>query len=111
MSAHNPSLRELEAESIEIIRETGAAFRKPVVLYSIGKDFSISLHLAGKAFAPGAMPIPVMHIDTSSKFNEMISLKDKMVKKVGFALIVQTNHEGIANGVAPFSMGAFEYTR
>jgi sulfate adenylyltransferase subunit 2 len=104
-------LRCLESESIEIFREAASAFRKPVMLYSIGKDSSVLLHLARKAFAPGPIPFPLMHIDTTWKFKEMISFRDQLAKEVGFELLVQTNFEGVRNGVTPFSMGASEYTR
>jgi hypothetical protein len=89
----------LENESIEIFRETAAAFRKPVMLYSIGKDSSVLLHLARKAFAPGPIPFPLMHIDTTWKFKEMISFRDETATEVGFELLVQTNQQGIADGV------------
>jgi sulfate adenylyltransferase subunit 2 len=104
-------LKALENESIEIFRETAAAFRKPVMLYSIGKDSSVLLHLASKAFAPGPIPFPLMHIDTTWKFKEMISFRDETAKEVGFDLLVQTNQHGIADGITPFSVGASEYTR
>jgi sulfate adenylyltransferase subunit 2 len=101
----------LENESIEIFREAAAAFHKPVMLYSIGKDSSVLLHLARKAFAPGPIPFPLMHIDTTWKFREMISFRDETAREIGFELLVQTNLEGVRNGVTPFSMGASEYTR
>jgi sulfate adenylyltransferase subunit 2 len=101
----------LENESIEIFRETAAAFRKPVMLYSIGKDSSVLLHLARKAFAPAPIPFPLMHIDTTWKFQEMISFRDETAQEIGFELLVQTNHEGIKDGITPFSTGASEYTR
>ena len=104
-------LSALEDESIEIFRETAAAFRKPVMLYSIGKDSSVLLHLARKAFAPGPIPFPLMHIDTTWKFKEMITFRDETAEELGFELLVQTNHEGIKDGITPFSMGASEYTR
>ena len=104
-------LRALENESIEIFREAAAAFRKPVMLYSIGKDSSVLLHLARKAFAPGSIPFPLMHIDTTWKFKEMISFRDQLAKEIGFELLVQTNFDGVRDGVTPFSMGASEYTR
>ena len=101
----SPSVLEaLENESIEIFRETAAAFRRPVMLYSIGKDSSVLLHLARKAFAPGPIPFPLMHIDTTWKFKEMISFRDETAKEHGFELLVQTNHDGIKDGVTPFSM-------
>ena len=109
---NSPSvLGALENESIEIFRETAAAFRKPVMLYSIGKDSSVLLHLARKAFAPGPIPFPLMHIDTTWKFKEMISFRDETAGEVGFELLVQTNQQGVNDGVTPFSMGASEYTR
>jgi sulfate adenylyltransferase subunit 2 len=104
-------LKALENESIEIFREAAAAFRKPVMLYSIGKDSSVLLHLARKAFAPGSIPFPLMHIDTTWKFKEMISFRDRLAKEIGFELLVQTNFDGVRDGVTPFSMGASEYTR
>jgi len=108
----SPSVLEaLENESIEILRETAAAFRKPVMLYSIGKDSSVLLHLALKAFAPGPIPFPLMHIDTTWKFREMISFRDETAKEHGFELLVRTNQQGLADGITPFSMGASEYTR
>jgi sulfate adenylyltransferase subunit 2 len=111
VNSANSVLQELEDESIEIFRETAAAFRKPVMLYSIGKDSSVLLHLARKAFAPGKIPFPLMHIDTTWKFKEMISFRDETAKEIGFELFIQTNHEGIKDGVTPFSLGASEYTR
>jgi sulfate adenylyltransferase subunit 2 len=111
MNSSPAVLRALENESIEIFREAAAAFRKPVMLYSIGKDSSVLLHLARKAFAPGPIPFPLMHIDTTWKFKEMISFRDQLAKEIGFELLVQTNHDGVRDGVTPFSMGASEYTR
>ena len=111
MNSSRALLRALENESIEIFREAAAAFRKPVMLYSIGKDSSVLLHLARKAFAPGPIPFPLMHIDTTWKFKEMISFRDQLAKDVGFELLIQTNLEGVRDGVTPFSMGASEYTR
>ena len=104
-------LNSLENESIEILRESAAAFRRPVMLYSIGKDSSVLLHLARKAFFPGPIPFPLMHIDTTWKFRDMISFRDETAKEVGFELLVQTNFKGVEDGVTPFSMGASEYTR
>ena len=111
MSQSKEVLDALENESIEIFREAAAAFHKPVMLYSIGKDSSVLLHLARKAFAPGPIPFPLMHIDTTWKFREMISFRDETAREIGFELLVQTNLEGVRNGVTPFSMGASEYTR
>ena len=101
----------LENESIEMFRETAASFRKPVMLYSIGKDSSVLHHLARKAFAPGRIPFPLMHIDTTWKFKEMISFLDQTSQEVGFEVIVQSSQEGIKGGVTPISMGASEYNR
>ena len=104
-------LRALENESIEILRETAAAFKNPVLLYSIGKDSSVLLHLARKAFFPAQIPFPMLHIDTKWKFREMISFRDEMAAKYGARLLVHTNEDGIRDGVNPFTTGASEYTR
>ena len=104
-------LDELEAEAIHIYRETAAAFRNPVLLYSIGKDSSVLLHLALKAFAPASLPFPVMHIDTTWKFHEMIEFRDQRVRELGVDLRVAQNTEAIAEGVSPSSHGTHEYTR
>ncbi len=101
----------LEAEAIHIFRETAAAFQNPVLLYSIGKDSSVLLHLAVKAFAPAPIPMPVMHIDTTWKFKEMIEFRDRRAKELGLDLRIATNHEAIADGVTPFTHGTHEYTR
>ena len=101
----------LEAEAIHILREVAGAFRQPVLLYSIGKDSSILLHLAGKAFAPGCIPFPVLHIDTGWKFREMIAFRDTTASGLGLDLRVHTNEQGHAAGVTPFTHGAQEYTR
>jgi sulfate adenylyltransferase subunit 2 len=104
-------LRALENESIEILRETAAAFKNPVLLYSIGKDSSVLLHLARKAFYPANIPFPMLHIDTKWKFREMISFRDEMASKYGAKLLVHTNEDGIRDGVNPFTTGTSEYTR
>ena len=104
-------LDELEAEAIHIYRETAAAFRNPVLLYSIGKDSSVLLHLALKAFAPAAIPFPVMHIDTTWKFREMIEFRDARVRELGLDLRIAQNADAIAEGVSPFTHGTHEYTR
>ena len=104
-------LDELEAESIEIIRETSGAFKKPVLLYSIGKDSSVLLHLCKKAFAPSRIPFPLLHIDTTWKFHEMISFRDEVVRKDNLDLIIYINKDGIEEGVNPFTSGISEYTR
>ncbi|CAB4931767.1 MAG: sulfate adenylyltransferase subunit CysD [Actinobacteria bacterium] len=104
-------LDELEAEAIHIYRETAAAFRDPVLLYSIGKDSSVLLHLALKAFAPAGLPFPVMHVDTTWKFKEMIAFRDKRVADLGLDMRISTNEEARDEGVSPFSHGTHEYTR
>ncbi|QBC43566.1 sulfate adenylyltransferase subunit CysD [Iodobacter fluviatilis] len=103
-------LKQLEAESIHIIREVAAEFDNPVMLYSIGKDSAVMLHLALKAFAPGKMPFPLMHVDTTWKFGEMIKFRDKMAAKCGFDLIVHINEEGVKAGINPFSSGSAKHT-
>lgn len=104
-------LDELEAEAIHIYRETAAAFRNPVLLYSIGKDSSVLLHLALKAFAPAPLPFPVMHIDTTWKFREMIEFRDLRVQQLGLDLRISTNEAAVIEGVTPFTHGTHEYTR
>lgn len=104
-------LKALENESIEILRETAAGFAKPVMLYSIGKDSSVLLHLARKAFYPAPIPFPLLHIDTTWKFKEMISFRDEIAAKCGLDLIVHTNQDGVKEGVTPFTRGISEYTR
>jgi sulfate adenylyltransferase subunit 2 len=101
----------LEAEAIHVFRETAAAFRRPVLLYSIGKDSSVLLHLALKAFAPAPVPFPLMHIDTTWKFREMIEFRDRRARELGLDLRIATNHAAVADGVTPFTHGAHEYTR
>ncbi len=104
-------LEALESESIEIIRETAAAFKNPVLLYSIGKDSSVLLHLVRKAFFPAPIPFPMLHIDTTWKFKEMITFRGEMAEKYGAKLLVHTNLEGVTDGINPFNTGASEYTR
>ena len=111
MSVDQKILKHLESESIEILRETAAAFRNPVMMYSIGKDSSVLLHLAKKAFYPAPIPFPLLHIDTTWKFKEMISFRDEVVAKAGVKLLVHTNQEGVAAGASPFKTGISEYTR
>jgi sulfate adenylyltransferase subunit 2 len=101
---------ELESESIEIIREVVATAAKPVMLYSIGKDSSVMLRLAQKAFFPGPIPFPLMHIDTGWKFQEMIAFKNRMATEVGFELITYTNARGLAEGIGPVSHGSAYHT-
>ncbi len=103
-------LKRLEAESIHIIREVAAEFRNPVMLYSIGKDSSVMLRLALKAFYPGKLPFPLLHVDTTWKFREMIDFRDATVKAEGLDLLVHTNADGVAAGITPFSHGSSVYT-
>ena len=103
-------LKQLEAESIHIMREVVAEFDNPVMLYSVGKDSSVMLHLAKKAFAPGTPPFSLMHVDTTWKFKEMIQFRDYMAKKVGMNLIVHQNPEGVAMGIDPFVHGSSKHT-
>ncbi|TWH76765.1 sulfate adenylyltransferase subunit 2 [Azomonas agilis] len=103
-------LKQLEAESIHIIREVAAEFDNPVMLYSIGKDSAVMLHLARKAFFPGKLPFPVMHVDTRWKFQEMYSFRDKMVAEMGLDLITHVNPEGIAQDINPFTHGSAKHT-
>jgi sulfate adenylyltransferase subunit 2 len=103
-------LKQLEAESIHIIREVAAEFDNPVMLYSVGKDSAVMLHLAMKAFAPGKPPFPLMHVDTKWKFKEMIKFRDTHVKSLGLELIVHTNQDGVDQGVGPFTHGSAKHT-
>ena len=103
-------LKQLEAESIHIIREVVAEFENPVMLYSIGKDSSVMLHLARKAFYPAKLPFPLMHIDTTWKFKEMIEFRDRVAKEYGFELLVYTNQDGVKQGISPFKHGSALYT-
>ncbi|CAG1021110.1 sulfate adenylyltransferase subunit 2 [Methylococcales bacterium] len=103
-------LKELEAESIHIIREVAAEFERPVMLYSIGKDSAVMLHLTMKAFYPGKPPFPMMHVDTTWKFKEMIEFRDNMIKNLGLDLIVYVNQEGVELGIGPFSHGSKKHT-
>ena len=103
-------LKQLEAESIHIIREVAAEFDNPVMLYSVGKDSAVMLHLAMKAFYPGKPPFPLMHVDTGWKFKEMISFRDEMVAKLGLELLVHQNQDGIDQGVGPFTHGSAKHT-
>ncbi|WP_290910954.1 sulfate adenylyltransferase subunit CysD [Halomonas sp.] len=103
-------LQQLEAESIHILREVAAEFRNPVMLYSIGKDSAVMLHLARKAFYPGPPPFPLLHVDTTWKFREMIAFRDRMAEEAGMELLVHTNEEGRAAGINPFDHGSSGYT-
>lgn len=101
----------LENEAIEIIRETAAAFSNPVLLYSIGKDSTVILHLARKAFHPGKIPFALLHVDSTWNFKEMISFRDEVVEELGLNLIAHINQDGVDAGVTPFSNGISEYIR
>ena len=103
-------LEELEAESIQILRETAASFERPVLMYSIGKDSTVLLHLALKAFWPGKPPFPLLHIDTTWKFREMIAFRDETARRLGVDLRVHTNQEGLAQGVSPVTHGSKVHT-
>jgi sulfate adenylyltransferase subunit 2 len=103
-------LRQLEAESIQIIREVAAEIEKPVMLYSIGKDSSVLMRLAIKAFHPAKLPFPLMHIDTTWKFKDMIAFRDRFVAENGLDLIVHTNQAGLEQGINPFDHGSKKYT-
>lgn len=103
-------LKQLEAESIHIIREVAAEFDNPVMLYSIGKDSAVMLHLAMKAFYPAKLPFPLMHVDTGWKFKEMIAFRDQLTKRLGLELIVHQNKEGREAGINPFTHGSSKYT-
>src|SRR3982751_1647539 len=105
-----PHLRQLEAESIHIIREVAAEFEKPVMLYSIGKDSSVLVRLALKAFHPAPVPFPLMHVDTTWKFRDMITFRDKFTKENNLDLIVHTNEEGRRDTINPFDHGCEKYT-
>jgi sulfate adenylyltransferase subunit 2 len=104
-------LRRLEAEAIEIIRETVAEFKNPVMLYSIGKDSSAMLHLAQKAFAPGKPPFPLLHIDTTWKFREMIAFRDTTAARLGMELRVHVNEDGVKRGISPIASGSAIHTQ
>jgi sulfate adenylyltransferase subunit 2 len=103
-------LQRLESESISIMREVAAEFRKPAMLYSIGKDSSVLLHLAMKAFHPGKPPFPLLHVDTTWKFREMIAFRDQRVRELGLDLLVHVNSDGVTQGISPFSHGSALHT-
>ena len=104
-------LKRLEAESIEIMREVVSEFKKPVMLYSIGKDSSVMLHLAIKAFYPAKLPFPLLHVDTTWKFRDMIAFRDDIVRRLGVDLIVYVNEDGIARGINPIAAGSSLHTQ
>src|SRR5438874_13642628 len=103
-------LQRLEAESIHIMREVVAEADNPVMLYSIGKDSAVMLHLALKAFYPAKLPFPLLHVDTTWKFKEMIEFRDRYVKELGLKLIVHINEEGVKEGIGPISHGSKVHT-
>jgi sulfate adenylyltransferase subunit 2 len=105
-----PHLRRLEAEAIAILREVAAEFRKPVLLYSMGKDSSVLLHLARKAFHPAPLPLPLLHVDTTWKFREMIEFRDATARRLGVELIVHVNQDGLARGIGPIASGSALHT-
>src|ERR1700681_1063345 len=104
-------LKRLESESIEIIREVAAAFDNPVMLYSIGKDSGVMLHLAAKAFYPGKPPFPLLHVDTTWKFRDMIRHRDTVAERYGVKLLVYTNAEGLKRGINPIASGSSLHTQ
>ncbi|MDR7119302.1 sulfate adenylyltransferase subunit 2 [Rheinheimera soli] len=110
MTSRKTHLRELESESIQIFREVVAEFENPVMLYSVGKDSSVLLHLALKAFFPGKIPFPLLHVDTTWKFKEMISFRDKVAKELGFELLIHKNPDGLAMNISPFTHGSKKHT-
>jgi sulfate adenylyltransferase subunit 2 len=107
----SPHLRRLEAEAIYIMREVVAEFERPVMLYSVGKDSSVMLHVALKAFYPAKPPFPLLHVDTTWKFREMIAFRDQTAARVGMDLIVHINQEGLARGISPIGSGSVLYTQ
>ena len=111
LRARSSHLRQLEAESIHILREVVAEFERPVMLYSIGKDSSVLVRLAQKAFAPGPLPFPLLHIDTTWKFRAMIDFRDRFVREQGLDLRVHVNRRGLADGANPFTWGSNKYTQ
>ena len=107
----SPHLRRLESEAIHIMREVAAEFRRPVMLYSIGKDSSVMLHVALKAFAPAKPPFPLLHVDTTWKFREMIAFRDAAAKRAGMELIVHINQDGVRRGISPVASGSSVHTQ
>ncbi|MCF1183984.1 sulfate adenylyltransferase subunit CysD [Marichromatium gracile] len=108
--SYQTHLQRLEAESIHIMREVAAQFRNPVMLYSIGKDSSVMLHLALKAFYPSKPPFPLLHVDTTWKFREMVAFRDRRAAELGLDLLVHINQEGVAQGIGPFTHGSAVHT-
>lgn len=111
MTKLSRQLRELEAEAIFIIREAAAEFRRPVLLYSIGKDSTVLLHLAIKAFAPGRLPFPLLHVDTLWKFREMIAFRDETARRLGLEMIVHVNEDGVRRNISPLASGPTVHTQ
>ncbi|HYP58217.1 MAG TPA: sulfate adenylyltransferase subunit CysD [Beijerinckia sp.] len=107
----SPHLRRLEAEAIFIMREVVAEFERPVMLYSIGKDSSVMLHIAQKAFFPSKPPFPLLHVDTTWKFREMIAFRDETAERVGMELLVHINEDGVRRGISPFASGSSVHTQ
>jgi sulfate adenylyltransferase subunit 2 len=107
----SPHLRRLESESIFIMREVAAEFGRPVMLYSIGKDSSVMLHLAQKAFYPSKPPFPLLHVDTTWKFREMIAFRDEAAKRTGMELLVYVNKDGLQRGISPITWGSSMHTQ
>ena len=110
MNSNLTHLQQLEAESIHILREVAAEFENPVMLYSIGKDSAVMLHLARKAFYPARPPFPLLHVDTTWKFREMIEFRDRMAAECGMELLIHVNGEGVRRGISPFTHGSALYT-
>jgi len=110
MDYKSTHLKQLEAESIYIIREVAAEFERPVMLYSVGKDSAVMLHLTMKAFYPGKPPFPLLHVDTTWKFKEMIAFRDELITKLGLELLVHINEEGVQQGIGPFTHGSKKHT-
>ena len=108
---HNIRLRRLEAEAMQIVRETVAEFKNPAMLYSIGKDSSAMLHVAQKAFAPSQPPFPLLHVDTTWKFREMIAFRDATAARLGMDLLVHINEEGVKRGISPVASGSAVHTQ
>ena len=111
MKTNNAHLRRLESEAIGILREVVAEFRNPVMLYSIGKDSSVMLHLAMKAFFPAKPPFPLLHVDTTWKFREMIEFRDETAARLGLDLLIHVNEEGVSRGVSPVASGSSLHTQ
>lgn len=110
-TALSPHLRRLEAEAIDIMREVVAEFQRPVMLYSIGKDSSVMLHVALKAFYPAKLPFPLLHVDTTWKFREMIAFRDATAARLGLDLIVHVNQDGLTRGISPIASGSAVHTQ